>query len=197
MNIKSLKLIWSTFNIKEKKQSTILFFAICILALLQALGVVSILPFMYVLTNPEITETNRIFATVKNILGIKSEQTFLLFLAFFSFITLLVANIFSLLVMYLGEVFYSSYGYRISHRLFENYLKDKYEIPGATHHHEKKQTSGDTGVHIECASSDSGAVAVSNREYEQRLQDDMSEIKLLSNDYLPLFLDEFDKLMSE
>ena len=76
-------------------------------------------------------------------------------------------------------------------------LKDKYEIPGATHHHEKKQTSGDTGVHIECASSDSGAVAVSNREYEQRLQDDMSEIKLLSNDYLPLFLDEFDKLMSE
>ena len=126
MNINSLKLIWSTFNYKEKKQSTILLFSICILALLQALGVVSILPFMYVLTNPEITETNRIFATVKNILGIKSEQTFLLFLAFFSFITLLVANIFSLLVMYLGEVFYSSYGYRISHRLFENYLKQKY-----------------------------------------------------------------------
>ena len=81
------------------------------------------------------------------------------------------------------------YQWPMSYTDFENYLKDKYEIPGATHHHEKKLTSGDTGVHIECASSDSGSVAVSNREYEHRLQDDMSEIKLLSNDYLPLFLD--------
>tara|TARA_E500000178_G_scaffold228631_1_gene225338 strand:+ start:1930 stop:2439 length:510 start_codon:yes stop_codon:yes gene_type:complete len=89
------------------------------------------------------------------------------------------------------------YQWPMSYTDFENFIKDKYEIPGAIHHYEKKQTSGDTGIHIECASTDSGAVAVSNREYEQRLQDEMSEIKLMSNDYLTIFLDEFDKLMSE
>ena len=50
---------------------------------------------------------------------------------------------------------------------------------------------------IECISSDAGAVSISNREYEQNLQNEMSEIKLLDQGYLSTFLDEFDRLMSE
>ena len=90
----------------------------------------------------------------------------------------------------------------MSFSAFEEYIADKYDNAEAIHHYEKVQSSGpqtsiDYSHLIECNSTDPGAQAVSNREYEQRLQDDMSEIKLLSNDYLPLFLDEFDKLMSE
>ena len=88
------------------------------------------------------------------------------------------------------------YGWPMGYGEFETFIKDKYTTPGATHHFEKPQ-SGDTEKMIECVYSDSGAVAVSNREYEQRLQDDMSEIKLLDTSYLPAFLDEFDRLMSE
>ena len=46
-------------------------------------------------------------------------------------------------------------------------------------------------------STDAGAVSVSNREYEQRIQNDISEIKLLDQGYLSTFLDEFDKLIGE
>ena len=50
---------------------------------------------------------------------------------------------------------------------------------------------------IECMSTDAGAVSVSNREYEQRIQDDISEIKLMDQSYLAAFLEELDKLMEE
>ena len=46
-------------------------------------------------------------------------------------------------------------------------------------------------------STDVGAVSVSNREFEQRKQDAMSEIKLLDQSYLQAFLEEFDKLIGE
>jgi hypothetical protein len=80
---------------------------------------------------------------------------------------------------------------------FETFIKDKYANGEAIHHYEKKQTSGDTEIHIECMSTDAGAVSISNREYEQRIQNDISEIKLLDQGYLSTFLDEFDKLIGE
>ena len=48
---------------------------------------------------------------------------------------------------------------------------------------------------IECMSTDAGVVSVSNREYEQRIQDDISEIKTNAS-ILPIeaFLEEFDKI---
>ncbi len=89
------------------------------------------------------------------------------------------------------------YGWPMSYADFENFIKDKYTNPDAIHHHEKPQTSGDTDIMIECMSTDAGAVSVSNREYEQRIQDDISEIKLMDQSYLAAFLEEFDKLMEE
>ena len=50
---------------------------------------------------------------------------------------------------------------------------------------------------IECQSTDVGAQAVSNREYEDRLQDEKRQIKLLDPIYLQIFIEEFEKLMSE
>ena len=49
---------------------------------------------------------------------------------------------------------------------------------------------------IECNSTDTGAQAVSNREYEQREQDRLSRIKLISS-FLPLIIEEFERLMNE
>ena len=50
---------------------------------------------------------------------------------------------------------------------------------------------------IECQSTDVGAQAVSNREYEDRIQDEKRQIKLLDPAYLQIFVEEFEKLMSE
>ena len=59
------------------------------------------------------------------------------------------------------------------------------------------QTSIDYSHLIECNSTDTGAQAVSNREYEQREQDRISRIKLISPSFLPIIVEEFERLMNE
>ena len=94
------------------------------------------------------------------------------------------------------------HGWPLSFQAFEEFVNDKYDIPGAIHHYEKVQSSGPQtsidNLHlIECNSTDAGAQAVSNREYEQREQDRISRIKLLSPSFLPAIIEEFERLMNE
>jgi hypothetical protein len=94
------------------------------------------------------------------------------------------------------------YEWPLSFQAFEEYITNKYSNPDAIHHYEKTQSSGPTSSidysHlIECNSTDVGAQSVSNREYEQRLQDEKSRIKLLNPAYLPVLIEEFERLMNE
>ena len=97
------------------------------------------------------------------------------------------------------------YGWPLSEQDFEAYVISKYDNPGAVHHYEKTQSSGsqtsngpfDYSHKIEVNSTEVGAEAVSNYEYERRLQDEKRNIKLLDPNYLPLFLEEFEKLVRE
>ena len=89
------------------------------------------------------------------------------------------------------------YDWPMNYNEFETFIKDKYANGEAIHHYEKKQTSGDTEIHIECMSTDAGAVSISNREYEEREQDKKRQIQLLDKSLLGDFITEFDKLISE
>jgi hypothetical protein len=88
---------------------------------------------------------------------------------------------------------------------FENYITEKYTNPDGVHHYEITQSSGKTtgegpsdySHKIIVNSTEVGATAVSNREYEQRIQDQKRQIKLLDTAYLPIFIEEFEKLTSE
>jgi len=48
---------------------------------------------------------------------------------------------------------------------------------------------------IEVNSDATGAQSVSNREFEQRLQDKKRKIKLLNESYLSSFIEEFNNLV--
>ena len=97
------------------------------------------------------------------------------------------------------------YGWPLSDQDFETYVNDKYTNPGATHHYEITQSSGplvgngpdDYSHKIEVNSDTSGAEAVSNYEYERRLQDQKRSIKLLQPQFLGVFLKEFERLMNK
>ena len=97
------------------------------------------------------------------------------------------------------------YDWPLPEFVYQQYLKDKYSNPDAIHHYEVTQSSGkqsgdgpaDYSHKLEVNSTHPGAQSVSNREYEQRIQDDISEIKLMDQSYLAAFLEEFDKLMEE
>ena len=83
---------------------------------------------------------------------------------------------------------------------FQEFLEDKYDNPDGIHHYEITQSSGSTSKldysHLVEVNSDaSGASAVSNREYEQRLQDNKRLIKILRPEYLSEFVEEFKRII--
>ena len=86
---------------------------------------------------------------------------------------------------------------------FQEYIKDKYSNPDGIHHYEVTQSSGkqsgngpaDYTHKLEVNSTHPGAQSVSNREYEQRLQDQKRQINLLLPQYVGTFVDEFNNLI--
>lgn len=94
------------------------------------------------------------------------------------------------------------YDWPLDFRAFETFIKDKYANPDAIHHYEKAQSSGKTTSNdyshlIEVNETEPGAMSVSNREYEERIQDTKRKIKLINPGFLPVLLEEFDNLMNE
>ena len=95
------------------------------------------------------------------------------------------------------------YEWPMSEQTFETFLIDKYTNPDAIHHYEVTQSSGKTTANgpedysylIEVNGDATGAQSVSNREYEQRLQDSRRQIQLLNPSYLNTFLEEFNELV--
>ena len=94
------------------------------------------------------------------------------------------------------------YDWPLDFRAFETFIKDKYANPDAIQHYEKAQSSGKTTSNdyshlIEVNETEPGAMSVSNREYEERIQDTKRKIKLINPGFLPVLLEEFDNLMNE
>ena len=90
---------------------------------------------------------------------------------------------------------------------FDEFLTDKYGAGNedAVHHYEITKSSGKTSSSgpndfshlVEVNSDTDNASSISNREYEERQQDKYRSIKLLNQQFLSDFLEEFDKLIKE
>ena len=96
------------------------------------------------------------------------------------------------------------YQWPLSQPQFQEHLTDKYGAGNedAVHHYEKTTDSGPTSSRdnshlVECNSDDGDPSIISNRDYEQRKQDEYRQIRLLSKKYLSAFVDEFENLVRE
>jgi ABC-type bacteriocin/lantibiotic exporter with double-glycine peptidase domain len=100
------------------------------MALLDMIGVASILPFMTVLTNPNSIETNIILKGLFEwliVFGIKNHQDFIFLLGFFVFLLLIVSLFFKLLTNYALVRFVQMREFTIGKCLIEGYLHQPYE----------------------------------------------------------------------
>ncbi len=94
------------------------------------------------------------------------------------------------------------YQWPLTQPQFQEYLKDKYGAGNedATHHYEITQTSGPTTSRdyshmVECNSDETNPTIISNREYENRKQDEYRQIRLLDPRFIDSFIEEFDNLI--
>ena len=94
------------------------------------------------------------------------------------------------------------YQWPLTQPQFAEHLTDKYGAGSedAVHHYEITQTSGPTTSRdyshmVECNSTEDNPTIISNRDYEQRKQDEYRQIRLLDKKYLRTFVNEFESLI--
>ena len=116
-------------NSKDRKRTGLLLILTIITAFLEMIGVASILPFMAILTNTSLIETNLILNRLFQFFGsfgIKSQDQFLFFFGVIVFLLLIFSLIIKALTQYAQTRFMQIQEYKISKRLFEGYLYQPY-----------------------------------------------------------------------
>jgi ABC-type multidrug transport system fused ATPase/permease subunit len=124
-----LKKIRYFFTKKEQRQFIFIFILTFIMSLLDMVGVASILPFITILTNPQLLNTNASFKyayEISNLFGVNSRQDFLFALGVVVFFLLILSITIKALTVYLQIRFTLLREYSISKQLIEKYLHQPY-----------------------------------------------------------------------
>ena len=127
--IENFKKFIFLLSAKERIQFTILVFMMLVVSLIDIVGIASIMPFIAVISNPGIVETNQILKFIYEIsfnYGIESVQQFIFYLGLFSFILLIVSISSKAITDYAKLRFSQMREYSIGKRLVEGYLKQPY-----------------------------------------------------------------------
>ena len=125
----TIKNFFYLFTYNEIKRVALLMLMILIVALLETIGVLSILPFIAVLSNPSLIQTNPILNYMfqaSNLFGIENDQQFLFFLGILVFLILIISLFVKSLTTYVQQQFIQMREYSISTRLIEGYLRQPY-----------------------------------------------------------------------
>lgn len=99
---------------------------ILVMGLLDMIGVASILPFLRVLSNPQVIETTPTLSYIYNRLGFKNTTDFMFFLGFLTLAFLLVSQLFKAATFYSLTRFCKMRGYSIGSRVLAGYLFHPY-----------------------------------------------------------------------
>jgi ATP-binding cassette, subfamily B, bacterial PglK len=114
-------------NSAERRRAGLLLGMILFMALFDVVGVASIMPFMAVLANPEIIQTNRWLAMVYDGLGFQESEKFLFFLGVMVLCTVVFSTAFRALTTYVLLRFTHMREYSLGRRLVSGYLSQPYE----------------------------------------------------------------------
>ncbi len=111
---------------RERKQLYILFWAMTVSALIEVAGVVSIVPFLSLITNPALINDNNILNWFYTNLNFQSSERFLIFSGILVLALLIVSNLVVLLTMWGTARFINMRDFTISKRLLSKYLHQPY-----------------------------------------------------------------------
>jgi ABC-type bacteriocin/lantibiotic exporter with double-glycine peptidase domain len=124
-----LKKLLFLLSFNERKRLVMLFILSIISSLLDMMGVASIVPFIAVLSNPSLIETNIILITLfqtLNIFGITTRQEFFFTLGAIVFLLLIISITVKAFLSYLQTHFVKTLEFSIGKRLIEGYLSQPY-----------------------------------------------------------------------
>jgi ABC-type multidrug transport system fused ATPase/permease subunit len=127
--VNTLKKTIYILTLSGKKNAIIMIILILIMAVLDMIGVASIFPFIGVITNPNLVETNiylSYFYKFTSSFGIRSIEQFIFVLGIIVFMILMISLTFRAFMAYLQARFTLMREYIIGKRLIEGYLRQPY-----------------------------------------------------------------------
>lgn len=113
----------------ERIRALFILIFLIIMAILEAAGVASVMPFLAVLGDPKLIETNN---TLKNLyefsakVGVNDVDTFLFFLGLGAFVLIVISAAYKIYTHYSTSIFIEMLRHSLGARLFENYLRQPY-----------------------------------------------------------------------
>jgi len=123
------KKLLSILTPRERRFAILLLVMITMMALLEMVGVASIFPFIAVLSNPSLIETNYFlnsFFQISNIFGVKNNNQFLFFLGIVVFTSIVLSIAFKIFTIYIQVRFINMREFSIGRRLLEKYINQPY-----------------------------------------------------------------------
>ncbi|MBY5269433.1 ABC transporter ATP-binding protein [Spiribacter salinus] len=121
-----IKKLLSLFTRREKKRGAIVLMMAIGMAVLETAGVASVMPFLSVLGDPGIVETNPVLATAYDFGGFASVDAFLMALGVGAFALIVTSAIFRAVTLYAITRWSMMRMHSLSERLLETYLRQPY-----------------------------------------------------------------------
>ncbi|MHA3062243.1 ABC transporter ATP-binding protein [Acinetobacter sp. ANC 4641] len=120
--------LWKTLTQLEKRKFVIVLVLTVLMAFLETLGVISIMPFLAVLSSPNIIQNDQKFNYFYELLNAQSYTNFIIKLGLVSMALIILSAIFKVIHSYGTSRFVSLQRHYLSTRLLSIYLKQDYEF---------------------------------------------------------------------
>ena len=113
----------------ERKRSLFILFLVTIMALLETLGIASLMPFLAVLSDPTLIQENSLLSKgfqISSNFFIRNEDQFLLLLGIISFLIIIFSSIYKVYTFYKMYQFLEMLRHSVASRLTESFLFQPY-----------------------------------------------------------------------
>jgi ABC-type multidrug transport system fused ATPase/permease subunit len=124
----TLKQLWQILTPLDKRKLLLVLALVIITALIEAAGVVSIMPFLAVLSNPKVIESNTILKKLYGFFANDTPQQFIMYLGILSLVVVVVSTCIKILAQYALNRFSSLQRHYFATRLLKIYLQQNYEF---------------------------------------------------------------------
>lgn len=122
----TLQQLWQILTPLDKRKLLLVLALVMIMALIEAAGVVSIMPFLAVLSNPKIIESTALLKTLYVFFRSATPQQFIMYLGILSLIVVVVSTGVKIIAQYALNRFSSLQRHYFSARLLKIYLQQNY-----------------------------------------------------------------------
>jgi ATP-binding cassette, subfamily B, bacterial PglK len=124
---KQLSNVLSLFSGKEKFQLSLLFLLMFVTAFFEAIGIGMIFPFLAIVTNPELIETNDILIFLYNTMQFQSKSYFIAFLGLGLFIIFILKNLIFFFSQFTQLTYLIRKRVEMTGNMFNGYMHSGYE----------------------------------------------------------------------